>query len=76
MADENQSGSSLSGLSEEEAQEFHAIFMKSFLIFVGVAVFAHLLAWIWRPWLPGEGGYAALMDGATRIASAVMPYVA
>jgi light-harvesting complex 1 beta chain len=42
---------SLTGLTEEEAQEFHQIFMSSFTAFVGVAVLAHVLAWIWRPWL-------------------------
>ena len=42
---------SLSGLSEDEAKEFHEIFVKSFLAFTGVALVAHLLAWIWRPWL-------------------------
>jgi light-harvesting complex 1 beta chain len=47
MADEK----SLSGISEEEAQEFHGIFVQSMSGFVGVAVFAHVLAWMWRPWL-------------------------
>jgi light-harvesting complex 1 beta chain len=47
MADDK----SMTGLSEEEAQEFHQIFMSSFTGFVGVAVFAHVLAWLWRPWL-------------------------
>jgi light-harvesting complex 1 beta chain len=42
---------SLTGLTEEEAQEFHQIFMSSFTAFIGVAVFAHVLAWLWRPWL-------------------------
>ena len=42
---------SLSGLTDGEAQEFHAIFMKSFMMFTVVAVVAHILAWIWRPWL-------------------------
>ncbi|WP_420844293.1 light-harvesting antenna LH1, beta subunit [Lamprobacter modestohalophilus] len=42
---------SLTGLTETEAQEFHGIFMSSFSAFVGVAAFAHLLAWFWRPWL-------------------------
>ena len=54
---------SSSGLSEAEAKEFHKVFMTSFLVFVGVAVFAHILAWIWRPWLPGPGGYASLEPG-------------
>jgi len=52
---------SLSGLTEGEAQEFHRIFMQSFIVFVGIAVVAHLLAWIWRPWLPPEGGYKTSM---------------
>ena len=47
MADDK----SMTGLSEEEAQEFHQIFMSSFTGFVGVAVFAHVLACLWRPWL-------------------------
>jgi light-harvesting complex 1 beta chain len=42
---------SLSGLTEGEAEEFHAIFVKSFLGFTAVAVVAHILVWIWRPWL-------------------------
>jgi len=57
MADEK---SSLSGLSEAEAKEFHGIFVISFLIFTGVAVVAHILAWMWRPWLPAVSGYGML----------------
>ncbi|KJB96128.1 hypothetical protein N826_38390 [Skermanella aerolata KACC 11604] len=54
---------SLSGLTEPEAREFHKIFMQSFAIFVGVAFLAHILVWLWRPWLPGPQGYSSLMDG-------------
>lgn len=64
MAD-GRDGGSLSGLTEPEAQEFHRIFMQSFLIFTVVAIVAHILAWIWRPWLPGEGGYASLLDSVS-----------
>ena len=60
------------GLTEEQAQEFHQLFMKSFLIFVAVAVVAHVLAWAWRPWLPGANGYASLIDGV----HAVIPHLA
>ena len=49
-----------SGLSEAEAKEFHKIFVTSFVIFTAVAVVAHVLAWMWRPWLPGVNGYAML----------------
>lgn len=51
---------SQSGLSETEAKEFHRIFVTSFLIFTGIAVVAHVLAWMWRPWLPGVNGYGML----------------
>ncbi len=51
---------SLTGLSEDEAREFHNLFMQSFIGFSGSAVFAHILVWSWRPWIPGEEGYALL----------------
>ena len=54
---------SLSGLSESEAREFHSVFMTSFFVFLAVAIVAHILAWMWRPWLPGPNGYAMLDDG-------------
>ncbi len=38
---------SLSGLTEGEAREFHGIFMG----FTAIAVVAHVLVWMWRPWL-------------------------
>ena len=42
---------SLSGLTEQEAKEFHGIFMTSFLGYTAVAVEAHILVCMWRPWL-------------------------
>jgi len=59
---------SISGLSEKEAKEFHKIFVISFIIFVAIAVVAHILAWQWRPWLPGPEGYA-MIDSASAAAS-------
>lgn len=57
----------LSGLSESEAKEFHSLFMSSFIGFVAVAAVAHLLVWMWRPWLPGVRGYTtSLVDGASQ----------
>ncbi len=76
MADSKET--SLSGLTDDEAKEFHGIFMQSFIIFVAIAVFAHILAWIWRPWLPGPEGYAGVMEGANSVASVVhqvAPYI-
>jgi light-harvesting complex 1 beta chain len=60
---------SLSGLTEPEAREFHSIFVTSFVVFTVVAIFAHILVWLWRPWLPGVRGYSTTMiDGATALA--------
>jgi light-harvesting complex 1 beta chain len=42
---------SLSGLTEGEAREFHKIFVGSFVGFLVVAIVAHILVWMWRPWL-------------------------
>lgn len=53
---------SLSGLTEQEAKEFHSIFMSSFIGFTLVAAVAHLLVWMWRPWLPSIRGYSAAHD--------------
>ena len=56
MAENSRSGS-MSGLSEAEAREFHGIFVTSFIVFTVIAIIAHILAWQWRPWLPGPNGY-------------------
>ena len=53
---------SMSGLSEQEAQEFHKYYMQGFFLFVAVAVVAHILVWAWRPWLQGDG-MASVSDG-------------
>ncbi len=59
--------SSLSGLTEAEAQEFHTLFTTSFIGFIVIAIVAHILVWMWRPWIPGAKGYA-MLDGATAAA--------
>lgn len=62
MADRQDS--SLSGLTENEAREFHGIFVQSFVLFTVIAIVAHFLVWMWRPWLPPVGGYRAMLDNA------------
>jgi light-harvesting complex 1 beta chain len=65
---------SLSGLTESEAKEFHRIFMVSFIAFVVIALIAHFLAWQWRPWLPGPEGYTtSMLEGVKLAASYVLP---
>jgi light-harvesting complex 1 beta chain len=56
--------SSLSGLTESEAKEFHALFIKSFIGFTIIAIVAHILVWSWRPWIPSAKGYA-MLDGVS-----------
>ena len=41
---------SLSGLTEGEAREFHRYFTTSFLGFLTVAVIAHVLTYAFAPW--------------------------
>jgi light-harvesting complex 1 beta chain len=56
MAEER---ASLSGLTDSEAKELHEIYMKGFTLFTGVAVVAHFLVWLWRPWFAGPEGFKA-----------------
>jgi light-harvesting complex 1 beta chain len=72
MAD---SRGSLSGLTEGEAKEFHGVFMTSFIIFTVIAIIAHILAWQWRPWLPGAKGYSSLMDSVNVAVTNVLPFI-
>ncbi len=70
MSDIQQRTSSTSGLTDSEAREFHSIFVTSFIVFVVVAIVAHILVWMWRPWLPGPEGYrTSLLDGVTVVQS-------
>jgi light-harvesting complex 1 beta chain len=65
---------SLSGLTEAEAKEFHGVFMTSFIIFTVIAIVAHILAWQWRPWLPGAKGYA-MVDSVQVAVSNLLPFL-
>lgn len=73
MANDNDR-SSLSGLTESEAQEFHGLFVKSFIGFTVIAILAHVLVWNWRPWIPGPKGYA-MLDGVNTALHSVMSLV-
>ncbi len=69
------SNGSVSGLSEAEAKECHSIFITSFFLFTAIAVVAHILAWMWRPWLPGPGGYKTALDGIQHFAQVSISYL-
>jgi light-harvesting complex 1 beta chain len=42
---------SLSGLTEQEAQEFGTLYFQGLAFVVTIALAAHALVWAWRPWL-------------------------
>ena len=54
-------------LTPEEAKAFHNLFVLSMGVFVFIAVVAHALVWMWRPWFPGTPGYEATRTAATHI---------
>ena len=41
---------SLSGLTEDQAQELHSVYMSGLWTFTLMCVLAHIATWIWRPW--------------------------
>lgn len=41
---------SFTGLTDEQAQELHAVYMQGLTVFVIIAVVAHVATWFWRPW--------------------------
>ena len=41
---------SISGLTVEQAKEFHEQFKVTYTAFVGIAAVAHLLVIVWKPW--------------------------
>jgi light-harvesting complex 1 beta chain len=59
----------VSGLTAQEAKEFHRLFMLGFIGFTVIAIIAHFLVWsMFRTWFPGVNGYAEL-QGVTEVAS-------
>jgi light-harvesting complex 1 beta chain len=72
MADRN---ASWTGLSDQEAEEFHRYYLQGLYLFVAVAIVAHILVWFWRPWIPGPAGYkASALETLTTVASTVLPH--
>lgn len=65
------SRSPVSGLTEQEAKELHSGFMTMTILYVAIAVVAHILMWMWRPWFPGTKAYqsGASLDLNTIVSS-------
>lgn len=66
---------SLTGLTDEEAREFHGFFMTSFIGFTVVAIIAHFLVWQWRPWFPSAKGYSSLSDSVTTTVASLVSLI-
>lgn len=41
------------GLTDDEAKAFHAMFQRGGQIFFAICLLAHVLLWAWMPWYPG-----------------------
>lgn len=44
---------SFTGLSDEQAQELHDVYMSGLWLFAGAALVAHVATYIWAPWFGG-----------------------
>lgn len=43
-------GLSFTGLTEEQAQELHSVYISGLMLFTSIAVVAHFAVLVWRPW--------------------------
>lgn len=67
----------LSGMTDGEAKEFHRLFVQGLLGFTVIAIIAHILVWLWRPWIPNDDGtYSSLIDGVNYAVAALTPVLA
>ena len=66
--------SSWTGLTDAEAKELHEVYMSGLVLFALIAVVAHILVWLWRPWIPGYDGYSQV-EGATQLAQSVLTLI-
>jgi light-harvesting complex 1 beta chain len=41
---------SFTGLTDEQAQELHSVYMSGLTLFTAIAILAHIATYIWRPW--------------------------
>ncbi|MEM6824257.1 MAG: light-harvesting antenna LH1, beta subunit [Pseudomonadota bacterium] len=47
---------SFTGLTDEQAQELHAVYLSGLQLFAIVAIVAHIATYIYRPWFSNWGG--------------------
>jgi light-harvesting complex 1 beta chain len=63
-------------LTPEEAKEFHKMFVSSFITFTIIAIVAHILVYMWRPWFPSVDGYAMVNDTVHLANAAITTFLA
>lgn len=39
-------------LTDQQAKEIHQGFNTYMMAFIAIALVAHLLCWVWKPWIP------------------------
>jgi light-harvesting complex 1 beta chain len=50
-------------MQQNDLRLFFGIFVVGFVVLLGVALVAQLLAWPWRAWLPGAESEKSLIGG-------------
>ena len=60
------------GFTEAEAREFHGLYVQGFIGFTAIALVAHLLVYMWRPWpAPMQKAAELIGDAAALLHSLV-----
>jgi light-harvesting complex 1 beta chain len=61
-----------SSLTDEEAKALHSNVISVAVVFTAIAVVAHILMWMWRPWIPGTvKGSAGVSDAGGSILTVI-----
>ena len=41
---------SFTGLTDQQAQELHSVYLQGLYLFSGIAIVAHVAVFFWQPW--------------------------
>jgi light-harvesting complex 1 beta chain len=69
------STNSLQQLLKSDSKVFNTIFVVSFFVLLLFALFACLLPWQWRTWLPGAESEKSLIGGVKAAVYTFMSYL-
>jgi light-harvesting complex 1 beta chain len=68
----NDNAGSATGLTEAEAKDVNGWFIKGTVVYIGFAIVAHILMWVWRPWIATGAGHSSLMEIGQNIATVMV----